>query len=92
MPVPLLGFILSSASQGELYLLNGQCILETGHLGRQILDLGLSPCLPTEQFLLHPLGILKLPTQVLHFGLRRIQAATVSGTPRLRSIGQAQEP
>ena len=55
--MPLLGFILSSASQGELYLLDGQRILETGHLGCQNLNLGLSQRLPTEQFL-HPLGIL----------------------------------
>ena len=57
MLAPLLGFVPSSTSQGELCLLDSQCILETSHLGRQSLDLRLSPRLPMKQFL-RTLGIL----------------------------------
>ena len=57
MLAPLLGFVPSSTSQGELCLLDSQRILETSHLGRQSLDLGLNPRLLTKQFL-RPLGIL----------------------------------
>ena len=40
--MPLLSNIPSSASQDELCLLDSHHILETSHLGRQSLDLGLS--------------------------------------------------
>ena len=40
--MPLLGHIPSSASRDELCLLDSHHILETSHLGRQSLDLGLS--------------------------------------------------
>jgi hypothetical protein len=36
---PLLGLALSSSHRGELYLMDGHCLLETGHLGHQSTDL-----------------------------------------------------
>ena len=48
---PLLGYVPSSTSRGELCLLGCYHVLEAGHLGHQSLDLGLGLHLMVSQFL-----------------------------------------
>lgn len=54
--MPMLGFIPSSTSRDEFYLLDDQHIIEIGHLGCKSLDLGPNPCLSVEHFLPRLLG------------------------------------
>ena len=68
---PLLGHVPSSASRGELCLLDSYRVLEASQLGHPNLDLGLSLRLSMGQFFPRPLGSLQFPTQVLHLSLCR---------------------
>jgi hypothetical protein len=53
---PLLSYFLSSASRGELGLLDSLQVLKAGHLRHQSLDLGPSLCLLVDQLRSQLLG------------------------------------
>jgi hypothetical protein len=84
---PLLSHFLSSASQGELGLLDSHKVLMVGHLRCQSLDLGPSLCLPVDQLLPQLLGGPQLLMQALHLDLHHSQMAMVGSTSHLHLIG-----
>jgi len=89
MLAPLLGFVPSSTSQGELCLLDNHHVLEAGHLGHQSLDLGPGLHLAASRFLFRPLGSLQFPMQAPYLGLYCFQSATVGGASYPHLVGQA---